>query len=145
MTQDTSYGFRHVATIQDKNYNDITFTKACYYNRTWESYDYQSVIHKAIDKCVLIKNKTQVKNKVDKLASNEINKDLAFIGRIAKIGEIFTDNQKEQNDWKKRMLNAGLGNKGLSFPNDWDSLSEEEKQGRLDKVIELTQEDKTHS
>ena len=51
---------------------------------------------------------------------------------VAMFGELLCDNQKEKNDWKKRMLDAtGL----LDFPEDWDELSEDEKQTRLDKAI----------
>jgi hypothetical protein len=33
------------------------------------------------------------------------------------------------------MIKAGLGNKGLEMPEDWDSLSEDEKEKRLNNVI----------
>jgi hypothetical protein len=33
------------------------------------------------------------------------------------------------------MLKAGLSDKGLCVPSDWDTLTEEEKQKRLDNVI----------
>lgn len=46
------------------------------------------------------------------------------------------DSQKEKNDWKSRMLKAGLGNSGLIMPEDWDSLTEDEKEKRLDGAIE---------
>ena len=56
---------------------------------------------------------------------------------VAMFGELLCDNQKEKNDWKKRMLDAtGL----LDFPEDWDELSEEEKQERLDKAIAFNKE-----
>ena len=58
---------------------------------------------------------------------------------VAMFGELLCDNQKEKNDWKKRMLDAtGL----LDFPEDWDELSEEEKQKRLDNVIAVNKENK---
>jgi hypothetical protein len=59
------------------------------------------------------------------------------IGAIAKIGEVLTDNQADSNDWKARMLKAGLPQ--LDVPSDWDSLSEDEKERRLNKVIEFSQ------
>ena len=37
---------------------------------------------------------------------------------------------------KKRMLKAGLG-EGLDFPEDWNTLSEDEKEIRLNKVVAL--------
>ena len=58
---------------------------------------------------------------------------------VAMFGELLCDNQKEKNDWKKRMLDAtGL----LNFPEDWDDLSEDEKQKRLDKAIAFNKENK---
>ena len=58
---------------------------------------------------------------------------------VAMFGELLCDNQKEKNDWKKRMLDAtGL----LDFPDDWDDLSEDEKQKRLDKAIAFNKENK---
>lgn len=56
---------------------------------------------------------------------------------IAKLGELFGKDKKEKNDWKKRMLNAGLKNSGLSFPDDWDKLSEDEKETRLNKSMQI--------
>ena len=37
--------------------------------------------------------------------------------------------------WWNKMLKAGLGNKGLEMPEDWDSLSEDEKERRLNGAI----------
>jgi hypothetical protein len=59
---------------------------------------------------------------------------------VAKMGEIFGQTEKEKNDWKARMLKAGLGGKGLEMPDDWDTLTEKEKKRRLDMVIKMTQE-----
>ena len=56
---------------------------------------------------------------------------------IAKLGDLFCQDKKEKNDWKKRMLMAGLENRGLSMPDDWNELSEDEKESRLNKVMEL--------
>jgi len=35
------------------------------------------------------------------------------------------------------MIKAGLGDKGLIMPEDWDSLDEDTKQARLDGVIKM--------
>ena len=43
----------------------------------------------------------------------------------------------ERNAWKARMLKAGLTNLGLTFPADWDSLPEAEKQRRLDGALKV--------
>jgi hypothetical protein len=46
--QNTRYGFRHVATLHKNGY-EIAKAKCCYYNRTWESYEYESVLLKVIE------------------------------------------------------------------------------------------------
>ena len=56
---------------------------------------------------------------------------------VALFGEVLCDNQEEKNNWKKRMFDAtGL----LDFPSDWDDLTEDEKEKRLNKVIEIAKE-----
>lgn len=68
--------------------------------------------------------------------AKRVNEQFSTVGKIAALGEIFANTPKEKNDWKARMLKAGLP--GLSIPEDWDSLSEEEKEKRLNKVIEFS-------
>lgn len=48
-TTDTRSGFCHTAHLIGWKY-DITDTKASYYNRTWERFDYESVLKRAIEK-----------------------------------------------------------------------------------------------
>jgi len=66
----------------------------------------------------------------------ETDNSLKTIAMVAKMGEIFGTNQKEKNDWKVRMIKAGLENKGLIMPEDWNTLSENEKEKRLNRAIE---------
>lgn len=61
---------------------------------------------------------------------------MRMTGAVMAMGEIFADTQEQKNDWKARMLRAGLDGKGLIMPEDWDTLSEDEKTRRLDAVIE---------
>lgn len=57
---------------------------------------------------------------------------------VAKLGDIFNaGNEKASNDWKARMLKAGLEGKGLIMPEDWASLDEKTKAVRLNGVIEI--------
>lgn len=60
---------------------------------------------------------------------------LKGIAMVAMMGEMFGKDKKEKNDWKVRMLKAGLENKGLIMPDDWNTLSEEEKEIRLNGAI----------
>ena len=48
-SKDTRSGFKHVAHLFLGD-NEVEETKVCYLNRTWESYQYQTVIHKLIEK-----------------------------------------------------------------------------------------------
>ena len=47
--KNTRSGFKHVAHLFLGD-NEVEETKVCYLNRTWESYQYQTVIHKLIEK-----------------------------------------------------------------------------------------------
>ena len=60
---------------------------------------------------------------------------LGTVAMVAMMGNVFCKGQKAQNDWKERMIRAGLEGRGLIMPDDWDSLDENEKQRRLDGVI----------
>jgi hypothetical protein len=48
VSEGTRYGFRHVATLLH-NGREIAKTKCCYYNRTWESFEFESVLRKLIE------------------------------------------------------------------------------------------------
>ena len=50
--QDTSYGFRHVCFLGDVGLPEAykPISKACYYNRTWECFQYETVLTEAIEK-----------------------------------------------------------------------------------------------
>lgn len=53
------------------------------------------------------------------------------VSMVAAFGAILCPDQKSKNDWQARMLKAGLGNRGLTMPDNWDQLSEDEKEKRL--------------
>ncbi|MEI6775164.1 MAG: hypothetical protein WCL18_10780 [bacterium] len=133
--QKTRNGFKHTATLIINN-NEIDNTKICYQNRTWESYEYETVLHKLLDKtnCLSKEEKEEFRNKQQQKSSDDLNQDLKLISNIAKLGELFCNTTKDKNDWKKRMLQAGIS--GLDIPSNWDTLSETEKEQRLNKVIE---------
>jgi len=44
----TRYGFRHIGNLC-KNGFSIAKDKICYYNRTWESFEYESILIKIIE------------------------------------------------------------------------------------------------
>jgi len=135
-SQKTRNGFRHLATLM-RNGNEEASGKCCYLNRTWEKYEFQSVLYKVVenDECLSEEEKKICKDFIE--GDHTDWSDFKMVNQIAKLGEIFCDNQKDKNDWKTRMLKAGLGNKGLDIPDNWDNLPENEKTARLKKVTEL--------
>ena len=48
-TENTRYGFRHLCHNLD-DYGTGYTSKRCYYNRTWERFEYESVLEDAIEK-----------------------------------------------------------------------------------------------
>lgn len=132
----TRTAFKHEATAFYKD-RELGTVKICYLNRTWERYEFESVLCKALDEFGLLWPEAR-KQALDRFANEnhaELKKSFGAIAAVAKMGDIFGQTPKEKNDWKKRMLVAGLGNKGLSFPDDWDLLSEDEKARRIDGAI----------
>ena len=132
----TRSGFRHTASLMVSGV-EVDFTKIPYQNRTWERFEFESVIEKLLDKTDIISDSEKQKflDKASGRSREEVEKKFQSIGAIAEIGNIFATTQKEKNVWKKRMLEAGLPE--LDVPDDWDTLSEKEKEKRLDKVISL--------
>lgn len=134
----TRSAFKHTATLMINELMQDE-TKICYCNRTWERYDFESVLRKMI-------NGTKELSKEEKticldFVANYKESDNGFnaIAMVAKMGDILCPNQKKKNDWKTRMLKAGLENKGLIMPDDWNELNETDKENRLNNVIaELT-------
>jgi hypothetical protein len=136
---DARDGFNHFATLYVDGVERET-VKVHYINRTWESYEFQSVMQKLVDK-------TTALTPADKqLAKSYLEKDhtdwsgLRTVGMIAQLGEVFGQTTKEKNDWKERMLKAGLRGKGLEMPDDWGTLDEKEKERILNLIIKELRE-----
>lgn len=131
----TRYGFKHEATLYVNGWNR-GFAKICYYNRTWESFEYESVLEQLLNKTDLVtkRQKTIFLKRERGEYKKAVDRQFGMIAGIAKLGNILCDNQKDKNDWKARMLKAGLG-EGVIMPEDWGTLSEDEKETRLNNVI----------
>ncbi len=135
--ENTRYGFRHLASMKNKYYNEVAKSKACYYNRTWESFQYETVLSKVLDASGILSDeqKKECMERFRQKEYEEVNRTFGMISGIAKLGEILCNTQSEVNDWKERMIKAGLGDRGLIMPDDWHRLSEDEKERRLNGVI----------
>jgi hypothetical protein len=130
----TGYGFKHTATLFIDGV-DRESVKCTYQNRTWESYEFQSVLYKLAEKSkVLSKEEKQFLHDYAK-TYQEHDSGLSAIAGVMSLASLFTDNESASNDWKERMLRAGLEGRGLIMPDDWESLPEAEKTKRLDGVI----------
>lgn len=137
-SESTRSGFRHLAMLFVDG-QEHTKGKCVYYNRTWERFAYQSVLFEVVKKAKL----SDVDSKVCKeFIENYKESDTVFKSTmmVAKLGNIFCDTKKDKNDWKKRMMKAGLESSGLQFPDDWDKLSEDDKEARLDGIIKMSKE-----
>ena len=136
---DSRDGFNHFAKLYIDG-KEVDSKKVHYLNRTWERYEFQSVMQELVNESREL-TPSQKKEAMDFLKEGHTDwSEFKTIAMVAKMGEVFGQTQKEQNDWKARMLKAGLENKGLQMPEDWGTLSEDEKQKRLDKVISLLNE-----
>lgn len=103
-------------------------------NRPWYSYTYQNACFNALRKVTL----SEDKRKAFEILIRDYKEDNPFksMAMVMKMGELLTDNKKEANDWKLRMAKAGMG-EGIDVPADWDTLSEDEKERRLNAVIDM--------
>lgn len=131
----TRYGFKHEAKLF-RDGMECGFAKVCYYNRTWESFEYETVISGLLGKSALFttEEKAEIMARFQRGEHEAINRQFGMISALAQMGDILTDDKKEQNDWKERMIKAGLGD-GLIMPDDWGTLSEEERGKRLDGIV----------
>jgi len=132
--KNTRNGFKHEATLLQNGY-EIEKAKCCYLNRTWESFEFESVIKDLLHKTNILtkRQKTIFLNKISGKVRKQTKSMFNSVAMVAQIGDLLCEDQKNKNDWKKRMLKAGIS--GLDIPSDWDKLSENEKENRLNTVI----------
>ena len=112
--QGTSYGFRHICCL---GYSDTTvaryvkddiIAKACYYNRTWESFKYETVLRKAISNLnVTDEVKKQLRAIIiDKTAQEEHERCEAQVKAFETLWNGLSDENKEH-------IRNGVGENGL--------------------------------
>lgn len=138
-----SWGHKaHLYRVRTPEYSDelIEKVKVTYYNRTWERYEFESAIKQVVGKALKKHSITQEESDTcyDYIQNyqEKPNFMLQMTANIAQLGSLLCTTQKDTNDWKARMLKAGLG-EALDMPADWSQLSEDEKQSRLDKAIQV--------
>ena len=109
-TQSTSYGFRHICTLGYNNTTECRYLKGdiigrvSYYNRTWERFQYETVLRKGIENLDESKEvKEQLKAiLIDKTAQDEHEKCEQEIKAFEALY-----NQTSQ-EFKDRMANSDI-------------------------------------
>lgn len=100
-TTDTRCGFCHTAHYVGWEY-DINDTKASYYNRTWERFEYESVLKRAIDKLP-----TDVRQQVyDQIIDGKAAEEEQKAKEQVKAFENLYNGLNEEN--KARLANSGI-------------------------------------
>lgn len=100
-TTDTRCGFCHTAHYVGWDY-DLTDTKASYYNRTWERFEYESVLKKAIDKLPTEIRQQVYDQIIDGKAAEEEKKADEFVEKFQHLHDSLSDENKE------RLANSGI-------------------------------------
>ena len=134
----TRSAFKHEATLL-RDGREVDHAKICYFNRTWESFEFESVLRKLIGvtEALNFKERKAAKKKLGlwkEKDEKEVTDKFKTLGMAMAVGNLIGKDTGEKNDWKIRILKAGLEGKGLIIPEDWDELSEDEKSERLNKL-----------
>lgn len=141
---ETRYSWGHKANLYrvrtpEQSDEWIIGDKITYYNRTWERYQFESILHsivaKALKKHLITPEEAQTCNNYIKNYQEPESPLFKSMQMLAKMGEVLSPDQKSANDWKERILRAGLEGRGLIMPEDWATLSEDEKERRLNGAI----------
>ena len=112
--QGTSYGFRHVCYEGINNTTNASYVKrdllakACYYNRTWERFTYETVLREAIEN---LYETDEVKQKLkDILIEHKAQKEHEECEKQVKAFETLWNGLSEKN---KEHIRNGVGENGI--------------------------------
>ena len=100
-TTNTRCGFCHTAHLMSWKY-DITDTKASYYNRTWERFEYESVLKRAIEKLPNGSQQAVYDQIIDHKAAEEEQKAEEQFEAFKTLHEGLSEENKE------RLANSGI-------------------------------------
>ena len=94
-TTDTRCGFCHTAHLMGWEYEQ-TDTKASYYNRTWERFEYESVLKRAIEKLPTDVRQQVYDQIIDHKAAEEEQKAEEQFEAFKSLHENLSDENKER-------------------------------------------------
>ncbi len=100
-TTDTRCGFCHTAHYVGWDY-EINDTKVSYYNRTWERFEYESVLKRAIEKLPTDVRQQVYDQIIDGKAVEEEKKAEEMVESFQKLHEGLSEENKE------RLANSGI-------------------------------------
>ena len=100
-TTDTRSGFCHTAHLMGWKY-EITDTKASYYNRTWERFEYESVLKRAIEKLPNDIQQAVYDQIIDHKAAEEEQKAEDMVKSFEALHSALSNEDKE------RLANSGI-------------------------------------
>jgi len=100
-TTNTRCGFCHTAHLMGWKY-DITDTKASYYNRTWERFEYESVLKRAIEKLPKDIQQAVYDQIIDHKAAEEEQKAEDMVKSFETLHSALSNEDKE------RLANSGI-------------------------------------
>ena len=129
----TRNGFKHTATLI-RNGNEVGETKICYLNRTWESYEYESVIEKLLDRNFKGGEKAKYEAVAKAQGLGQVEERFKPVKTLVALANLFGTTDQERNALKKRALSTVPG---IEFPEDFDQLPVEEQTRRLDAAAKL--------
>lgn len=98
-TTSTRLGFCHTATVTTARYHHLSDTKQTYYNRTWERFDYESVLKRAIEKFPKEMREALYDQLIERKSAEEREKAETFLNNFESLYNGLNDENK------KRMAN----------------------------------------
>jgi hypothetical protein len=114
-------------------------TSIQYYNRTWESFEYETILRKILSK--IGKSDEEIESKIEEFANeynDEVKKEFRMIGAIATMAGILANTKEEKNAAKIRILEIGLSQYGIEIPDELKNEKDEnKKEAILNKTIEF--------
>jgi hypothetical protein len=136
--QNTSNGFRHYVKFM-LNGREINSRSVNYLNRAWESYKFESAIKRLLEKMIKQKqiNNSQAKEFLE-ISEDHIlggfKRNLKTLSTTSKMVDVLQGDIKKRNESKLRMIKATFGH-DLILPENWNRLSEKEKEIRLNIIL----------
>lgn len=122
-SQNTSYGFTHVCTLGFNNTTERKWikrdiiAKACYYNRTWEEFTYQTVLRNGIEN---LSEPKEVKEELTRiLIKREADKRKEQAEKEVKEFETLWNGLSEEN---KQHIRNGVGENGIQSEEQADMV-----------------------